>query len=72
MDWLPTILTAAIGKEADLKSIDGVSQWHNIINNLKSKRESFIYNIDPFGNKHFSDLCDSPTESIRFEYFYLI
>ena len=32
-----------------LKDIDGVNQWPSLLQNLPSKRNSFIYNIDPYG-----------------------
>ena len=69
VDWLPTIINAATGENINLPNIDGVNQWDSIRNNLKSKRDSFIYNIDPFGvvqttNENAYN-CDTSTEAIR-------
>ncbi len=30
--------------------IDGKNMWTELTNNFPSRRDSFIYNIDPFGN----------------------
>lgn len=45
-DWLPTLYTAAGGDPSDLKDFDGVDQWAVIKNASKSKRQSFLVNID--------------------------
>ena len=49
-----------------------MNQWNVITKNLTSKRNTFIYNIDPFGARNGRDRCDLPTESIRFEDWKLI
>ena len=54
-----------------MNNIDGVNQWDAITQNKESRRSEFIYNIDPLGSRHDNDLCQLPTESIRFYYFYL-
>lgn len=62
VDWLPTILNAALGVPVEITGIDGINQWPSISQNLPSKRSSFIYNIDPFGQIG----CNyKPTEAIR-------
>ena len=66
VDWLPTIISAAIDKSVLIEEIDGVNQWYQITNNLKSKRTSFIYSIDPYGQRHIRDLCGNATEAIRY------
>ena len=66
VDLLPTIISSALGKPIEFKGIDGMNQWHRITNNLDSRRNSFIYNIDPVGILG----CPKFTEAIRFiEYF---
>ncbi len=49
----------------EFEGIDGVNQWDRINNNQESRRESFIYNIDPVGNLG----CEEFTEAIRLEKF---
>ena len=49
-----------------------MNQWKAITKNLTSKRNTFIYNIDPFGSSNGRERCDLPTESIRFEDWKLI
>ena len=33
-----------------LGDIDGKNMWTELTNNFPSRRDSFIYNIDPYGN----------------------
>jgi arylsulfatase A-like enzyme len=66
VDWVPTVLSAAIGKSINIQGIDGIDQWDSIKNNLTSKRTNFIYSIDKYGSRHFTDLCNTSTESIRY------
>lgn len=56
-------------KDADLEGIDGKNQWGSILNNQESKRNSFIYIIDKYGNR-FQKKCDLSTEAIRFYDFF--
>lgn len=66
VDWLPTLLSAATGQSVELDGIDGMNQWNSIKLNQISRRDWFIYNIDPYGNKENSKIkCDTATESIR-------
>ena len=46
----------------ELEGIDGMNMWNEITKNLTSKRDSFIYSIDPFGNL---GCFNSSTEAIR-------
>ena len=39
--------------------------WNELTNNLPSRRNSFIYNIDPYGNL---GCINSKTESIRYNF----
>jgi hypothetical protein len=47
----------------DISGIDGVDQWSSVIHDLQSKRNSFIYNVDPFGTYGCNMV---PTEAIRY------
>ena len=50
----------------DIGGIDGVNQWDSILKNRPSKRNSFIYTIDPLGcRRNANDKCDDSTEAIR-------
>lgn len=54
---------------AEINGIDGVNQWSSILNNGKSKRNSFIYNIDQYGNrKNKNERCNTSTEAIRYSF----
>ncbi|CAF0746120.1 unnamed protein product [Brachionus calyciflorus] len=72
VDWVPTVLSAALGQEIEIDGLDGVNQWNSIIENLESKRNSFIYNIDPIGNRQGSKLCNTSSEAIRVDNWKLI
>lgn len=57
----------------DIDDIDGVNQWETILNNRPSKRNSFIYNIDPLGSRRsYKHHCSTPTEAIRVDDWKLI
>ena len=49
VDYLPSMLNAAIGVPVEIKGIDGVNLWPVVTQNLPSKRNSFIYLVDPLG-----------------------
>lgn len=61
VDLLPTMMSSALNRPIEFSGIDGVNQWDAITNNLNSRRETFIYNIDPIGNLG----CSKFTEAIR-------
>lgn len=61
VDLLPTIMSSALNRPVEFKGIDGVNQWDSITKNKPSKRNSFIYSIDPLGNLG----CSKFTEAIR-------
>merc|ERR1719342_1185595 len=44
VDWVPTLLQAAGVKPP--KDLDGVSMWDSISNNITSKRNTIVHNID--------------------------
>ncbi|KAL3842664.1 hypothetical protein ACJMK2_020654 [Sinanodonta woodiana] len=44
VDWFPTLLAAAGGKQP--QGIDGINQWKVLRSGQKSTRKEFIYNID--------------------------
>ncbi|KAK3581481.1 hypothetical protein CHS0354_031814 [Potamilus streckersoni] len=44
VDWFPTLLAAAGGKQP--QGIDGINQWRVLQSGQKSARNEFIYNID--------------------------
>ena len=46
----------------EIDGIDGRNMWNEITKNLPSRRESFIYSIDPLGNLG----CQNETEAISF------
>ena len=45
----------------EIENIDGRNMWNEITKNLPSRRDSFIYSIDPLGNLG----CQNYTEAIR-------
>uniref|UniRef100_A0A1B6DBF7 Uncharacterized protein n=1 Tax=Clastoptera arizonana TaxID=38151 RepID=A0A1B6DBF7_9HEMI len=44
-DWLPTFYTAAGLDLNKLGNIDGIDMWKTLVNDTKSRRNEFIYNI---------------------------
>lgn len=49
-DWLPTLYSAAGGNARDLGSIDGIDNWHQLSDDLPSKRSEIVLNVDPIEN----------------------
>ncbi|XP_074641245.1 arylsulfatase J-like [Tubulanus polymorphus] len=49
VDWFPSILSMASVQTDD--DIDGVDVWSNVINNMDSPRNTFVYNIDEISKK---------------------
>ena len=50
----------------DIDGIDGVNQWETILKNQPSRRDSFIYTIDPLGCRRDLEFkCNESTEAIR-------
>jgi hypothetical protein len=46
-DWLPTLYSAAGGDIAQLGSnLDGVDQWHSLVNNEETPRHQLLVNIN--------------------------
>lgn len=47
-DWLPTLYSAAGGRDLSrLGPIDGLDQWGSLANQRPSAREEMLYNIFP-------------------------
>lgn len=49
VDWVPTLLDAAIDASVVLTGLDGINHWPEISTQTKTTRTQFIYNIDPYG-----------------------